>query len=120
MSLSRKFRRNSHLEQRLLENRITAKATNIAKKVMPAVIDRTKQEATQQATDIAILMVGGLSLLLLEKHWAKLAPKATRREVYTKLLNDEIKAMNGASDLTDEQKQAVNQMATAFGIPWRL
>lgn len=120
MGLSRKLKRRSKLEERVFDARVNREAEKIAKTVMPAVFEKAEQEASQLATDTAILIIGGITALLLEKHWAKLAPKATRREVYAHLLHDEIVRMNGVKVLSDEQKEAINALAKIFDIPWRL
>lgn len=123
MSLSRKFKRRSQLEQRVFEVQVKNKAIQIAKQAVYGADKRMKDWEIQSCIDSATVYIGALSAIAVDENWSKLAPKATRIEVFAKLLKEvldstaEISTYDG---LTDKQKKTAGLIAKTMGLPWRL
>lgn len=123
MSLSRKFKRRSKLEERVFDARVKNQAIKIAKQAVYSADKRMKDWEKQSCIDSAMVFVGALAAIAVDENWSKLAPKATRIEVFAEVLKEALESTNEVTSydgLTDKQKKTAEIIAKALGLPWRL
>lgn len=123
MSLSRKFRRRSELEQRAFDEQVTSKAISIAKQAVYKADKRMKDWEKQSCIDSSMVFVGALAAIAVDENWSKLAPKATRIKVFAEVLKEALESTNeitAFNELTDKQKKTAEIIAKTLGLPWRL
>lgn len=92
MSLSRKFKRRSQLEERVFDARVKNQAIKIAKQAVYSADKRMKDWEKQSCIDSAMVFVGALAAIAVDENWSKLAPKATRIKVLPRYLKKRWKA----------------------------
>ena len=123
MSLSRKFRRRTELEQRVFDEQIKNKAISLAKQAVYSADKRMKDWEKQSCIDSAMVFVGALAAIAVDENWSKLAPKATRIKVFAEVLKEALESTNektAFNELTDKQKKTAEIIAKTLGLPWRL
>lgn len=123
MSLSRKFRRRTELEQRAFDLQVTNKAIRIAKQAVHSADKRMKDWEKQSCIDSSMVFVGALAAIAVDENWSKLAPKATRIKVFAEVLKEALESTNeitAFNELTDKQKKTAEIIAKTLGLPWRL
>ena len=94
MSLSRKFRRRTELEQRAFDLQVTNKAIRIAKQAVHSADKRMKDWEKQSCIDSSMVFVGALAAIAVDENWSRLAPKATRIEVFAEVLKEALESTN--------------------------
>ena len=123
MSLSRKFRRRSELEQRMFDLQVTNKAVSLAKQAIYDADKRMKDWEKQSCIDSSMVFVGALAAIAIDENWSRLAPKATRIKVFAEVLKEALESTNEVTSydgLTDKQKKTAEIIAKTLGLPWRL
>ena len=123
MSLSRKFRRRTELEQRIFDEQVKNKAISLAKQAVYSADKRMQDWEKQSCIDSAMVYVGALAAIAVDENWSKLAPKATRIKVFAGLLKEALESTNEITTfdgLTAKQKKTAKLIATTLGLPWRL
>ena len=105
MSLSRKFKRRSQLEERVFDARVKNQAIKIAKQAVYSADKRMKDWEKQSCIDSAMVFVGALAAIAVDENWSKLAPKATRIKVFAEVLKEALESTNektAFNELTDK------------------
>ena len=123
MSLSRKFKRRSQLEERVFDARVKNQAIKIAKQAVYSADKRMKDWEKQSCIDSAMVFVGALAAIAIDENWSRLAPKATRIKVFAEVLKEALESTNEVTSydgLTDKQKKTAEIIAKTLGLPWRL
>lgn len=123
MSLSRKFKRRSQLEERVFDALVKNQAIKIAKQAVYSADKRMKDWEKQSCIDSAMVFVGALAAIAVDENWSKLAPKATRIKVFAEVLKEALESTNeitAFNELTDKQKKTAEIIAKTLGLPWRL
>lgn len=123
MSLSRKFKRRSQLKERVFDARVKNQAIKIAKQAVYSADKRMKDWEKQSCIDSAMVFVGALAAIAVDENWSRLAPKATRIEVFAEVLKEALESTNEVTSydgLTDKQKKTAEIIAKTLGLPWRL
>lgn len=123
MSLSRKFKRRSQLEQRIFDEKVKNKPVSLARQAVYNADKRMQDWERQNCIDSAMVFVGALAAIAVDDNWSKLAPKATRIKVFAEVLKEALESTNektAFNELTDKQKKTAEIIAKTLGLPWRL
>ena len=111
-SLERKLQRKDEKARAKYLQDIKSEATKIASRA----IDRTYQDAYEEASEVAMAKVLAVAAEIIHNDWGKLSRKDTRLKVFVNLMSEKLQQVDNPSDQQIEvERLLAEQCGVKFG-----